>query len=91
MFPKRVPPPSSRSKSKLNKTRKKVVDKQQRLILFSVYSSTMKMEAIHSYETSLNLYQPTRSYNPEDRILYEPKIRNREFLFLPTDRKETNS
>jgi len=28
------------------------------------------MDARHSYETSVNFYQPTQQHNPEDSALY---------------------
>jgi hypothetical protein len=40
------------------------------LVSCSAYSTTMKMEAACSTETSLNFQQTTRRYIPEDRILH---------------------
>jgi hypothetical protein len=39
------------------------------LVPFSAYSSTLKMEAIFSYETSGDFQRATRHYIPEDSIL----------------------
>jgi hypothetical protein len=39
------------------------------LVPCSAYSSTMKMEAICSFETSVDFQRTTRRYIPEDTIL----------------------
>jgi hypothetical protein len=41
------------------------------LVLAEIISSTLKMEAIYSSETSVATQQTTRSHIPEDDTLYE--------------------
>jgi hypothetical protein len=40
------------------------------------YSSTLKMEAICSFETSVGFQRTTRRYIPEDRTLYNRRREN---------------
>jgi hypothetical protein len=63
----------------------KVGGKQSLLVSFSAYSSTLKMEAICSSETSVDFQRTTRRYIPEDgTVLY--CVHNS----LPRDRYKAN-
>jgi hypothetical protein len=43
-------------------------------VAYSAYSLTLKIEAVSSFETLVNLYQTTRRYTPEDSILYSHRL-----------------
>jgi hypothetical protein len=43
------------------------------LVSYLAYSSTLKMEATYSFETSVDIQQIARHYIPVDRILYRKK------------------
>jgi hypothetical protein len=38
---------------------------------FFAYYSTLRMEALWSFEASVNFHQIARRYSPEDRILHD--------------------
>jgi hypothetical protein len=40
------------------------------LVACLAYSSTLKMEVLRPIDTSVDVYQPTRRYNPDDRSLH---------------------
>jgi hypothetical protein len=46
------------------------------LISFLVYSSTLKMESIYSFETWLDFHRTTRNYISEDRIISNHRCEN---------------
>jgi hypothetical protein len=55
------------------KSRKKIRDKQAEfsLLACTAYSSALKMEAVRSFDTSVNLYWSIRRHIPQDSTLNE--------------------
>jgi hypothetical protein len=49
---------------------------QLRLVSYLAYSTTLKMEAIYSSETSVDFQQTTRRYIPEDRTIHNQRCEN---------------
>jgi hypothetical protein len=53
------------------------------LVLAEIISSTLKMEAIFSSETSVSTQQTTRRYIPEDDTLHNHRCKNLKSYKLP--------
>jgi hypothetical protein len=75
-FRRNILPPSSGSKNKVSKKPELCLPPAFTLVSCSAYSSTLKMEAICSSETSVDFQRTTQRYIPEDGTLHNHRCEN---------------